>query len=318
MGDNNQEELITVKESSSNVRKMSPKAIILSIIAIGVVALAVVLIVRTNNLYKQADECVVNAEYLVTQKDYKGALIKLDEAKKLNRNLDLKEKSELIDVLKFSYECFTTGMEAFNRSDYKVAYNNLKSVKEIDKDNYLVAQEKIEECKPKLIIQALEGAKKLADAKSYDSAISMINNALTNSPNNEELVNAKNKYTEMNNAKIAEEAKVKQKEEEAKAKAEEQARAEERKKYEPQKIVDKDGKQIWKIYIQNGGIHFTGKYTGSGNFIMKLLNSNQELVKVIVNEIGDYVVDKTVYVKSDGWYYLEVFGSDGTWNYNWK
>lgn len=87
---------------------------------------------------------------------------------------------------------------------------------------------------------------------------------------------------------------------------------------EPQKIVDSNGKQIWKIYISSGKLHFTGTYKGTGNFIVQLSDSNQDLIKVIANEIGDYVSDKVVSVPYKGWYYLEVYGSDGSWEFNWK
>ena len=92
---------------------------------------------------------------------------------------------------------------------------------------------------------------------------------------------------------------------------------EEAKKYESEMIVDSDGKQIWKIYISEGSLHLKSTYKGSGNFIVKLSNSNQELMEVLVNEIGDYIVDKTVIVPYVGWYYLEIYGSQGNWTYEW-
>lgn len=88
--------------------------------------------------------------------------------------------------------------------------------------------------------------------------------------------------------------------------------------YAPQKIIDKNGKQIWKVYVASGYFNFTGNYKGSGNFIAKLSNSNQDLVGVLVNEIGDFIADKTIAVPYKGWYYLEVYGSDGSWTFNWK
>lgn len=112
--------------------------------------------------------------------------------------------------------------------------------------------------------------------------------------------------------KIIEEETEKLAEEEAKRVAEQ-----EMKKYEPHKIVDSNGKQIWKIYISDGSFHFKGTYKGSGNFIVKLSNSNQELLDVLANEIGDYIVDKTIIVPYVGWYYLEIYGSQGNYNYEW-
>lgn len=88
--------------------------------------------------------------------------------------------------------------------------------------------------------------------------------------------------------------------------------------YKPQKIVDTNEKQIWKVYISSGQLHFTGTYKGTGNFIVKLSDSNQNLVEVIANEIGDYVADKIVSVDYVGWYYLEVHGTYGEWTYQWN
>lgn len=58
-------------------------------------------------------------------------------------------------------------------------------------------------------------------------------------------------------------------------------------KYQPEKIVDTPRKQISKIYISDGKLHFKGTYKGSGNFIVKLSDSNQDLVSLIANESGD-------------------------------
>jgi len=88
--------------------------------------------------------------------------------------------------------------------------------------------------------------------------------------------------------------------------------------YAPQKIVDTNGKQIWKVYVSSGYFSFTGTYTGTGNFIVKLSDSNQDLVRLIANEIGDYVSNKTVTVPYKGWYYLEIKCSRGSYTCNWS
>lgn len=84
-----------------------------------------------------------------------------------------------------------------------------------------------------------------------------------------------------------------------------------------EKIVDTKGKQIWKIYIATGQMHFNGKFTGTGNFIVKLSDNNQNLVDLIANEIGDYVLDKTIQ-EPNGMYYLEVDYNDGKYNLSWN
>ena len=83
-----------------------------------------------------------------------------------------------------------------------------------------------------------------------------------------------------------------------------------------QLIVDSDGKKIYKVYCSDGTISFDGSYSGNGNFIIELSDSNQDLEEIVCNEIGDYVVDKTVYV-GEGYHYLEIYCNDGTWNMTW-
>lgn len=95
------------------------------------------------------------------------------------------------------------------------------------------------------------------------------------------------------------------------------AKGDTKNEYAPQKIVDSNGKQIWKVHISNS-FHMSVTYKGTGNFIVKLSNSNQDLVTVLANEIGDYVLNKTVSVPGDGWYYLEIYCSHGSWTGNWN
>lgn len=82
-------------------------------------------------------------------------------------------------------------------------------------------------------------------------------------------------------------------------------------------IVDADGKQIYKVYCTTGSLHFTGSFSGQGNFIVEVLNNNQDLQELVVNEIGDYVVDKTVYVGT-GYHYIQIECSRGTWTMKWE
>jgi hypothetical protein len=86
----------------------------------------------------------------------------------------------------------------------------------------------------------------------------------------------------------------------------------------PEKIVDIDGKQIWKVYITRGEARFNYTYTGTGNFSIKLLDENQDLLELVVNEIGDYVLDKTVKVPYAGLYYVQFEVSKGECNGSFK
>ena len=83
-----------------------------------------------------------------------------------------------------------------------------------------------------------------------------------------------------------------------------------------EKIVDTDGKTIYKVH-STGVITFTGAYKGSGNFIIKILDSNQDLQKLVCNEIGDYVLDNKVVSVGEGVRYIQVECSYGSWNMTW-
>lgn len=82
-------------------------------------------------------------------------------------------------------------------------------------------------------------------------------------------------------------------------------------------IVDTDGKQIWKIQSLSDDLFIKGSYVGDGNFIIKLLDDNQDLVKIVVNEIGDYILDKKIKLPYEGMYYIEIICTDGECEYSW-
>lgn len=85
-----------------------------------------------------------------------------------------------------------------------------------------------------------------------------------------------------------------------------------------QKTIDIDGKQIWQVHASSSAIHFIASYKGTGNFIIKLLDSNQDFVALVVNEIGDYDVDKTISnLTIDDMYYIEIECSYGSWTCSW-
>ena len=82
-------------------------------------------------------------------------------------------------------------------------------------------------------------------------------------------------------------------------------------------ITDTGEKQIWEIYVKNGEFRMTADYSGSGNFIVKISDPNQSLEEVLCNEIGDFHLDKTVYLQS-GLHYLEIYSTDGYWEGQWE
>lgn len=81
----------------------------------------------------------------------------------------------------------------------------------------------------------------------------------------------------------------------------------------PELLVDSDGKKLWKVYSTQQYIHFSDTYKGTGNFIIDVLDSNQDFYENVVNEIGDYTLEKTVSAPNDGsgYFYIEQKVSDG-------
>ena len=81
-------------------------------------------------------------------------------------------------------------------------------------------------------------------------------------------------------------------------------------------LIETNGKTIYKVY-STGVIVFSGEYKGTGNFIIKILDSNQDIQKLVCNEIGDYVLEgKTVSV-GEGVRYIQVESNHGSWNLEW-
>lgn len=84
-----------------------------------------------------------------------------------------------------------------------------------------------------------------------------------------------------------------------------------------QVVVDSNGKKIWKVCMADNQFRFQGSYSGTGNFIVTVMDANQDYYASICNEIGDYVVDKTISVAEGEYYYIETFCSDGEWSASW-
>lgn len=82
-------------------------------------------------------------------------------------------------------------------------------------------------------------------------------------------------------------------------------------------IVDTDGKQVWKVHATSSVIHLQGSFSGTGNFIVKILDENQEIHELACNEISDFVIDKDVSVTKGEKYYIQVECSHGSWEMTW-
>lgn len=111
--------------------------------------------------------------------------------------------------------------------------------------------------------------------------------------------------------KAKEEAEVRAKAEaEAKAKAE----AERIAKLEALKINGSGDTATKKFKLEKGFVIVDATHQGSSNFAVKLLDANANMIKLVVNEIGNYT-GKKIYAVPTGEYQYEVTAS-GPWTIN--
>lgn len=200
---------------------------------------------------------------------------------------------------------------------YDEAYNLLSTIikctnnQEI-KDEEITKQSNITD---KAMEQAKQKAQEMINKTDYSSAKSILepykdlgNQTILDMYNN--VTNEVNRIE--SDKKAQEEAEKKKQEEEERKRQQEELDAK-----KDQLTINKNGKKIWKVCMTSNTFRFQATYRGNGNFIVKLLDSNQVLESLIVNEIGDYNVDKTVRVQKGEYYYLETYVSDGSWNGTW-
>ena len=69
--------------------------------------------------------------------------------------------------------------------------------------------------------------------------------------------------------------------------------------------------------MSSSTFRISGTFKGQGYFSVKLLDDNQEFYDLLVNEIGDYVVDTSTQVTKGDYYYLQIECTRGSWNLNW-
>ncbi|SPU00932.1 lipoprotein [Lysinibacillus capsici] len=109
--------------------------------------------------------------------------------------------------------------------------------------------------------------------------------------------------------KAKEEAEVR-----AKAEAEAKAKAERIAKLEALKINGSGDTATKKFKLEKGFVIVDATHQGSSNFAVKLLDANANMIKLVVNEIGNYT-GKKIYAVPTGEYQYEVTAS-GPWTIN--
>lgn len=269
--------------------KLNIKKLIISITIIALTTAGITFFcLKTFYSYK-----IKQADTLTAHGDYDKAISTYNQALSIHKSSYLQSKIAKAEALlkkqkeiKVSQNIYKEGLTAFNAKDYLSAYNCFSAVIKEDTNNYNTSIKKLEECKALLASKMISEADEyITYYHDYITAIKCLDAALSIDPDNKKVLNLKSKLY---------------------------------KPYQPKKIVDSDGKQVWKIFIYFDYIDFYGKYTGSGNFKATLTDSNKKLISLIVNQNGDYTVNKPVYVPYQGWYYLEIDITDGSCEYDWE
>ena len=297
------------KKQDSNDRKK--QLIVPAIIIVMVFAFIGGIIYNHFHSQKVYSVKISEANRLYSEEKYAEAIGYYEQALNLNNEPSVATKLEeckRLNTSAINYDCAMNCYNSSNKSAYSLnsTYSYFEQVIPEDTKRYQDAQIKKEE----IIKQLLQLIQTFYDEGAYGAALDQINWILKLQPDNQKAQELLKPISDARSKEIqaaADQLRAQQKERE-------------RQTIEAnnQKIVDSNGKQIWKIYIDDGSLHFTATYNGSGNFIVKLSDSNQELIDVIANEIGSYKADRTVFVPYKGWYYLEIYCSHGSWTGNWN
>ncbi len=277
-----------------------------------------------KKLYQAIDERIEN---LKNCNDDKDLITMLEDIRKKDINNKKIEESYLEAS---SYSSIIKANQYIEEQKYKEAYDLLETLitnnKEKNQDIVDMATNKQNEIKDKAFNQIIKQAQEKVNAKDYSSAKTLLEKYkdLGNQTILDIYNNATNKLNKIEAEKKAKEEAEKiareKKEAEEKAKQAEEERKRQQAELNAKKdklTINSNGKKIWKVCMNSNTFRFQAKYRGYGNFIVKLLDSNQDLEKVICNEIGDYNVDKTVQVVKGNYYYIETYVSDGSWNGTW-
>ncbi len=264
-----------------------------------------------NQLYKAIDERVENIKNGNEDKE----LINMLSDIKFSTIYDDEDMKNYIDekyLLAQSYSNLNSANKYIESGSYKEAFDLLQQVISNNKDKNQeivdIATNKQNEIKDKAFEQIINEAQTQINNQDYSSAQKTLENY--KDLGNQTILDMYNNATNEVN-RIEAERKAKEAEEERQRK---QAEIDAKK---DQLTINKNGKKIWKVCMTGNTFRFQATYRGSGNFIVKLLDSNQDLEELIVNEIGDYNVDKTVRVNKGEYYYIETYVSNGSWNGSW-
>ena len=248
-----------------------------------------------------------------------------DDEKLINMIKEIKTKNSSNQTIANKY-LKANGYSDINKSNkyiqeqkYVEAYELLGTVitdnKDINKEITDLATNKQNEIKEQTLQQVISKAQEQINNKDYSSAQTLLGKY--KDLGNQTIVDMYNNATNEVN-RIEAERKAQEELERRKQQEEERKRQQAELEAKKDKLtINRNGKKIWKVCMTSNTFRFEATYRGTGNFIVKLLDSNQDLEELICNEIGEYNVDKTVKVVKGNYYYIETYVSDGSWNGSW-
>lgn len=269
-----------------------------------------------EKLYKAAEERIENIK---NGNDDENLIKILEEIQSNTKDTGVKIKTESRYLKAKSYTNINTVNKQVAEQKYIEAYDLLGTIitDNTNKNTDIVklATDKQNEIKEQMLQQVITQAQEKMNNKEYSSAQTLLGKYkdLGNQTIVDMYNNATNEVNRIEAEKKAQEELERRKQQEEERKRQ-QAELDEKK---DKLTINKNGKKIWKVCMTSNTFRFQATYRGNGNFIVKLLDSNQDLEELICNEIGDYNVDKTVKVVKGNYYYVETYVSDGSWNGTW-
>lgn len=248
-----------------------------------------------------------------------------DDEKLINMIKEIKSKNSSNQTIanKYlkanGYSNINKAIDFIKDKRYIEAYELLGTVakdnKDVNKEIEDLSKNKQNEIKDKTFEQIIAKAKEQINNKEYSKAQSTLSDY--KDLGNQTILDMYNKATKEVD-RIEKEKKAQEELERRKQQEEERKRQQAELNAKKDKVtINRNGKKIWKVCMTSNTFRFEATYRGTGNFIVKLLDSNQDLKELICNEIGDYNVDKTVNVVKGNYYYIETYVSDGSWNGCW-
>ena len=249
-----------------------------------------------------------------------------DDEKLINMIKDIKSKNSSNQTIANKY-LKANGYSNINKANksiqeqkYIEAYELLGTVitdnKDIHKEIIDLATNKQNEIKEQTLQQVISKAQEQINNKDYSSAQTLLGKY--KDLGNQTIVDMYNNATnEVNRI----EAERKAQEELERRKQQEEERKRQQAELDAKKdkiIVDTNGKRIYKVCMYSNTFSISGTFKGQGHFSITLLDDNQDFYDLLANEIGDYVVDKSVKVTKGDYYYLQIECTRGSWDLSWS